>query len=296
MSNFAADGSQTKFKVGVCQILVGADKQENITKASNSIDATTDANLVVLPECWNSPYGVQYFPAYAEPVPNVGDSIANIDIAASPSSAMLLEKAQSKKIWIVGGSIPERGEGDVLYNTCIIINPEGQVVGKHRKVHLFDINLPGKITFKESDSLSPGGSDTLIESFPWGGLGVGICYDIRFPEYAMMLRQKGAKILVYPGAFNMVTGPAHWELLQRARAVDNQVYVITCSPAREEGGKGYIAWGHSTVVSPWGDIVAKAGAGEEVIVAELELKQVEEMRENIPCWRQKRQDLYELKF
>jgi omega-amidase len=210
---------------------------------------------------------------------------------------MLTRKAKEKKIWIVGGSVPEKDSQDAkLYNTCVIINPEGEIVGKHRKVHLFDINVPGKITFKESDSLSPGNEATLIDTFPWGPLGVGICYDIRFPEYAMMLRSKGAKILVYPGAFNMTTGPAHWELLQRARAVDNQLYVISCSPARDESSGGYVAWGHSTIVSPWGDIVAKAGPGEEVVNAEIDLKNVEEMIDNIPCWTQKRNDMYDLQL
>ena len=190
--------------------------------------------------------------------------------------------------------MPER-EGSKLFNTCVVINPQGEIVGKHRKIHLFDINVPGKITFKESDSLSPGATPTLVDT-PWGGMGIGICYDMRFPEYAMLLRERGAKILVYPGAFNMTTGPAHWELLQRARAVDNQVYFVTCSPARDESSGGYVAWGHSTVVAPWGDIVGKAGAGQEVLTVECELGKVEEMRENIPCWKQKRSDLYSLKI
>jgi omega-amidase len=228
---------------------------------------------------------------YAEPVPNVGEKV---NAKQSPSIAMLVEKAKERKIWIVGGSVPERegSEGSRLYNTCVIINPQGEIVGKHRKIHLFDINVPGKITFKESDSLSPGNSPTLIDSFPWGSLGIGICYDIRFPEYAMLLREQGARFLIYPGAFNMVTGPAHWELLQRARAVDNQVYVISCSPARDESSGGYVAWGHSSVVSPWGEVIGKAGAGEEVVRVELDLKKIEEMRENIPCWKQKRNDVY----
>ena len=92
----------------------------------------------------------------------------------------------------------------------------------------------------------------------------------------------------------MVTGPAHWELLQRGRAVDNQVYVLSCSPARDEQSGGYIAWGHSSVVSPWGEVLAKAGAGEEVVTAEIDMSKVDEMRENIPCWKQKRTDLYDL--
>ncbi|GBM25775.1 Omega-amidase NIT2, partial [Araneus ventricosus] len=116
-------------------------------------------------------------------------------------------------------------------------------------VHLFDIDIPGKITFKESDALAPGKSLTTFTMGKWK-IGLGICYDIRFPLMANIYAEKGCNLLVYPGAFNMTTGPAHWELLQRARAVDNQLYVATISPARDETAS-YHAWGHSTLVSPW---------------------------------------------
>lgn len=206
---------------------------------------------------------------------------------------MLCQSAKEKNIWIVGGSIPER-ENDKLYNTCVVVNNNGEIVGKHRKVHLFDIDVPGKITFKESDSLSPGNQPTLVDT-PWGSIGIGICYDIRFPEYAMMLRERGARILVYPGAFNTITGPAHWELLQRARAVDNQVFVATCSPARDTSpNPGYLAWGHSSVISPWGEVLATTEESEAVVYADLQLEKVDEMRQGIPCWSQKRTDMYAL--
>jgi len=279
----------SNLKVALCQVQVGADKEVNIRKIEEAISSTDSAQLVVLPECWNSPYGISFFPKYAEPVPNAGESI---DETASPSIAALSKKAKERGIWIVGGSIPER-DGDKLYNTCTVYNPEGVIVAKHRKIHLFDINVPGKIVFKESDSLSPGSTPTIFDT-PWGPIGVGICYDIRFPEYAAMLRQKGARILVYPGAFNMVTGPAHWELLQRARAVDNQVYVLSCSPARDENSGGYVAWGHSSVITPWAEVIATCDGPEAIVTAELDLKKVDEMRENIPCWKQKRHDLYEI--
>jgi omega-amidase len=232
---------------------------------------------------------VSSFPVYAEPIPAVGEPI---DSVVSPSTYAISMTAKSMKKWIIGGSIPEN-ENDRLYNTCIIFNDEGTLIAKHRKVHLFDIDVPGRITFKESDSLSPGMNPTIIDS-PWGAIGVGICYDIRFPEYAMLLRKLGARFLAYPGAFNMVTGPAHWELLQRARAVDNQLYVFTCSPARDTSntGSGYIAWGHSSIISPWGDVLACAGPEEQVISTEIALMKIDEMRTNIPCWYQKREDLY----
>ena len=164
------------------------------------------------------------------------------DPKESPSTAMLCRTAQKCNIWLVGGSVPERevvNGHEHLFNTCIVVNPRGEIVGKHRKVHLFDIDIPGKVTFKESDSLSAGNEITVVNT-PWGGMGVGICYDIRFPELALLMRQKGCRLIVYPGAFNMVTGPAHWELLQQARAVDNQLYVAACSPARNTTSGGYV--------------------------------------------------------
>ena len=183
-----------------------------------------------------------------------------------------------------------------------MLNPSGEVVAKHRKVHLFDIDVPGGITFFESETLSPGSTVSHFET-PFGEIGVGICYDIRFAEYAMLLRQKyNCLVLIYPGAFNMTTGPAHWELLQKARAIDNQCFVVTASPARSEQADvdnvkkypHYTAWGHSTVISPWGDIVATTDEKEGVVVADLDLDRLAEVRNGIPIGNQRRTDLYSL--
>lgn len=132
--------------------------------------------------------------------------------------------AQRFNVYLVAGSIPEIEEGtSKIYNTCTVYHPQsGEIIGRHRKVHLFDIDVPGKITFQESKVLSPGENLTVVRT-DYCNIGIGICYDIRFPEMAQLYRQKGCEILVYPGAFNMTTGPAHWELLQRSRALDNQV-------------------------------------------------------------------------
>lgn len=170
-------------------------------------------------ECWNGPYATASFPLFAEPIPPEAEGV---DKARSPSLAMLLEVARDCGVLLVGGSIPE-ASGGKFYNTCVVVRPDGRVAALHRKVHLFDIHVPGGISFRESDTLSAGDSLTLVDT-SWGfSLGLGICYDIRFPEMAMVLRARGAKLLLFPGAFNLTTGPAHWELLQRARAVDNQV-------------------------------------------------------------------------
>ncbi|XP_021890712.1 omega-amidase, chloroplastic isoform X3 [Carica papaya] len=232
----------TKFKIALCQITVTTDKERNIAHARKMIEeaAAKGAKLVVLPEIWNSPYSNDSFPAYAEDIDAGGD--------ASPSTAMLSEVARLLKITIVGGSVPERS-GDRLYNTCCIFGSDGKLKAKHRKIHLFDIDIPGKITFMESKTLTAGETPTVVDT-DVGRIGVGICYDIRFQELAMIYAARGAHLLCYPGAFNMTTGPLHWELLQRARAADNQLYVATCSPARDPSA-GYIAWGHSTLVGPF---------------------------------------------
>jgi omega-amidase len=285
----------TKLRVALCQFHVTEDKETNLKTCAHYLDqaAAAKANLVVLPEIWNSPYATAAFAEYAEVLPDV----AATSCPESVSAEMVRSKAVQHKLWIVGGSIPERDNGK-LYNTCLVYSPTGTVVAKHRKVHLFDIDVPGGITFFESDTLSPGSTVSSFET-PWCSIGVGICYDIRFPEYAMLLA-RNCKVLIFPGAFNLTTGPAHWELLQRGRAVDNQCYVLTASPARsaapEKPGKypHYTAWGHSTAVAPFGDIVATTDETAGIVIADLDLTKVDEMRRSIPVRLQKRADLYKL--
>ncbi|KAI7838506.1 hypothetical protein COHA_007767 [Chlorella ohadii] len=249
-----------KIKVALCQLAVTDDKQRNIATARTAIDeaAGAGADLVVLPEMWNCPYSNDSFPTYAEEV---------------------------------GGSIPERCDGR-LYNTCFVYGRDGRLLGRHRKVHLFDIDIPGKITFKESLTLTPGEGLTVVDT-EVGRLGIGICYDIRFPEMAQLYAARGVQLIVYPGAFNMTTGPAHWELLQKARAVDNQLFVATCSPARSEG-PGYIAWGHSTAVGPFAEILGTADEKAGIVYCEMDFGQLAERRANMPLRHQKRSDLYAL--
>ena len=180
---------------------------------------------------WNSPYATSAFPANAEPVPEVGAAVGDVAAEASPSLVLVLRSAREHGVFLIGGSIPEIGADGNIYNTCVVADPAGTIVAKHRKMHLFDIDIPGRQSFRESDTLT-GGSAVTTFAMPQCVVGVGICYDLRFPEQAHLMRQAGAKLLVYPGAFNTTTGPAHWELLQRGRAVDNQCYVATASPAR----------------------------------------------------------------
>ncbi|XWS17603.1 hypothetical protein CRYUN_Cryun33cG0081200 [Craigia yunnanensis] len=273
------------FKIGLCQLSVTPDKERNIGHTRKAIEeaAQKGAQLVLLPEIWNSPYSNDSFPVYAE------DIDAGYD--ASPSTAMLSEVSSRLKITIVGGSIPERC-GDKLYNTCCVFGTDGKLKAKHRKIHLFDIDIPGKITFMESKTLTAGETPTIVDT-DVGRIGIGICYDIRFQELAMIYAARGAHLLCYPGAFNMTTGPLHWELLQRARAMDNQLYVATCSPARDAAA-GYVAWGHSTLVGPFGEVLATTEHDEEIIIAEIDYSILEQRRASLPFAKQRRGDLYQL--
>ncbi|RYR32795.1 hypothetical protein Ahy_A10g047315 [Arachis hypogaea] len=274
-----------QFKIGLCQLSVTADKEKNIAHARQAIQdaASKGAQLVLLPEIWNSPYSNDSFPVYAEDIDAGGD--------ASPSTAMLSDLARLLKITIIGGSIPERSGGN-LYNTCCVFGTDGKLKAKHRKIHLFDMDIPGKITFMESKTLTAGETPTIVDT-EVGRIGIGICYDIRFPELAMIYAARGAHLLCYPGAFNMTTGPLHWELLQRARATDNQLYVATCSPARDTGS-GYVAWGHSTLVGPWGEVLATTEHEEAIIIGEIDYSILEQRRTHLPVTKQRRGDLYQL--
>ncbi|XP_011078063.1 omega-amidase, chloroplastic isoform X1 [Sesamum indicum] len=275
----------SKFKIALCQLSVTGNKEQNIAHARQVIEAAAGngAQLILLPEIWNSPYSNDSFPVYAEDIDAGGD--------ASPSTAMLSELSRSLKITIVGGSIPE-WSGNKLYNSCCVFGTDGKLKAKHRKIHLFDIDIPGRMTFQESKTLTAGESPTIVDT-DVGRIGIGICYDIRFQELAAIYAARGAHLLCYPGAFNMTTGPLHWELLQRARAADCQLYVATCSPARDSGSS-YVAWEHSTLVGPFGEVLATTEHDEATVIAEIDYSLLEQRRKYLPFQRQRRGDLYQL--
>lgn len=270
-------------KVALVQLKAGLDKAANLQKVTSYIEkaAEKSPDVVMLPECFNSPYAVDKFREYAESIPG-------------QTTDLLSDLAQKHSLFIVGGSIPELA-GDHVYNTLVTFDPQGRIIAKHRKAHLFDIEIPGSITFKESVTLSPGDKATVFGLGDFGRVGLGICYDIRFPELALAASRPphNAFAMFYPGAFNTTTGPLHWHLLARARAVDNQVFVVLCSPARDVGGSGYQAYGHSLVVDPSGKIVAEAGEAEEILFAELDKELLDKARSGIPVHSQRRYDIYD---
>lgn len=269
-------------KLGLCQMPVTASQQENHAAMRRYVRdaAAVGCNLVVLPEMWCCPYDNAAFTDYAEP-------------QGGQTWRLLRDTARECCVWLVAGSVPER-DGDAIYNTCYVFDQNGTQQAKHRKVHLFDIDVAGGQRFFESDTLSPGQHYTLFDT-PFGKVGVAICFDVRFAELFRILALEGAQLIVVPAAFNMTTGPAHWELLFRARALDNQCFLAGCAPARDETA-GYVSYAHSLVCDPWGRVQAQAGAAPELLICDIDLAQADAVRAQIPVLRARRTDLYQLKY
>jgi predicted amidohydrolase len=269
-------------KIALIQMKVVPDKKENLKNAARLLDkaAENKIHLAVLPEIFTCVYVQERFKDAAEAIPN------------GPAHAMLAARAREHKINIIGGSIVQK-ENERFYNSCMIFDHKGELQCVHRKTHLFNVDLP-TVKFCESEVFTRGGDLTLVKINDMN-VGVVICFDIRFPDYIRLLALKGADLIVCPGAFSETTGSAHWELLLRSRAVDNQVYTAGCSPAPYKGSE-YPYYGHSMVVDPWGEIICRAGEKEEIIYADISRDKIKNVRENMDLHRHRRDDLYGLEW
>ena len=258
-------GSQ--INVALCQQAVELTFEKNVENAISQVNiaATKGANLIVLPEIFVCPYDVDLFPNVA-----INDNHSFID--------QFKDLSQKTKSVIVAGSVVEK-ENNNLYNTSYIFD-QGKLVGKHRKAHLFDIDIPGKITFKESEVFGTSSEITVLDT-SLGKIGVAICFDLRFPEQYKLMALKGAKIIVTPAAFNTVTGPLHWELVTRSRAVDSQCYLLVCSPSLNESYK-YLAYGHSAIIDPSGKVIKMLEFEPGMILESIDLDFVDQCRKEIP--------------
>lgn len=267
-------------KIGLIQMKVHNDKKENLLRAANLIKkiSSEKSDIVILPEMFSCPYITSNFPIYAEE-------------EGGYSYNFLSNIAKENNIYLVSGSIPEI-DNNKIYNTSYVFNRYGEKIGKHRKVHLFDIDIKGKQTFKESDTLNAGDEVTVFDT-EFGKIGLCICYDFRFPELARLMVNKGAKAIIVPASFNMTTGPAHWHVMFKSRAIDNQVYTIGCSPARDYNSS-YISYGHSLIVSPFGEILYELDDKEDMITYSIDLDYVDKVREELPLLYHRRNDLYKL--
>jgi predicted amidohydrolase len=238
--------------------------------------AQTGANMICLPEMWNCPYSSKYFHAYAEG--EDGESVR-----------LMSELARENGVWLIGGSIPEIS-GDSVYNTAFVFSPQGRIMGKHRKIHLYDVDIEGGIRFVESETLSAGSKKTVVDT-EFGKIGVAVCYDVRFPPLFAAMAAEGAQLILLPAAFNMTTGPAHWDLLMRARALDQQVYFAACSPARDLAAP-YQAFGHSCIINPWGEYCGQADSHESILYGDIDLDYLNSVRAQLPLGRQRHPEAY----
>ena len=270
-----------KIKIAAIQMSTVADKMENVRTVKAYLEKIKDENpdFVILPEMFCCPYQTENFPIYAEK-------------EGGPVWQQLSGYAKQYGIYLIGGSMPEKDAEGNVYNTSYIFDREGKQIGKHRKVHLFDIDVKGGQTFKESDTLTAGDSDTVFDT-EFGKIGVMLCFDIRFPELSRMMVNDGARIVFVSAAFNMTTGPAHWELSFRTRALDNQIYMVGCAPARDVSA-GYISWGHSIVTDPWGRVIDMLDEKKGILLAELDMDYEEQVREELPLLKSRRKDIYQL--
>lgn len=264
-------------RIAVCQLRTELDSAETMKKAALFIRraAESGADFAVLPEMFNCPYSSRYFRSFAAR----GHERAVEEMAGW---------ASDNHIWLVGGSVPET-EGEKLYNTCFVFDREGRLAAKHRKIHLFDVDIPG-MRFRESATFSPGEEITVFET-EFGTMGAAICFDVRFPELFRAMAVRGARVIFLPAQFNMTTGPAHWADTLKIRAVDNEVFFIGASAARYEGFD-YECWGHSAVYDPYGTLLAQADEKEQMLLAELDLRRVDEVRAQLPTFLRLRRDVY----
>lgn len=271
-----------KLKLAQLQLPVAADKRKNLEALAAAMDAL-DAerpDIVAAGEMFVCPYETALFPRYAEP-------------EEGETARFLSALAAEHRTYLSAGSVPERGEDGRVYNTAYVFDRDGRRIAKHRKMHLFDIDVRGGQTFRESETLAPGDRVTVFDT-EFGRVGLCICFDIRFPELARLMADEGARLVLVPAAFNATTGPAHWELNFRSRALDNQCFYAGTSPALDPDAS-YHAWGHSLVVSPWGDVLAELDEGPGRLVTELDLDRTDDIRAQLPLLSARRRDIYELR-
>jgi len=258
------------------QMTSTAEVERNLDAAEALVEraAVRGAAFVGLPE------NFAYLRSEGQPVPEP-------QALDGPWVARMAGLARRLHVTLLLGSLPERVEGDSrVRNTAVLLGPDGDTIAAYRKIHLFDIDLPGMEHLKESKAVLPG-EEVVVAEAPFGRVGLSICYDLRFPELYRELVRRGAQVLAVPSAFTERTGKAHWEVLLRARAVENLAYVLAPAQVGHHGG-GRVSHGQAMVVDPWGAVLAQVADGEGIAVAELDFERQERLRRELPALRHRR--------
>lgn len=268
-------------KIALCQTTVHKDWHKNLRNAERVIAEAVKAkaDMVVLPEMFICPYNKKAILSAAQP-------------EGGEAWQSMAEAARKNHVYLTAGSIPESEDGHI-YSTCWIFDREGNQIGKYRKMHMFDIDVEGGQYYNESSVITAGDKICVAET-EFGPIGIAICYDVRFPEQFRLMQQRGVKVVVLPASFNRTTGPAHWELLMRARALDQEMYVLGCAAAGDLAGS-YNGWGHSIAVDPWGTIMEELGEGPGILMASVDFAKADQIRAQIPVLKQRRTDIYEVR-
>ncbi len=255
-------------RVACVQLRGGADKADTWGRAEKLVEqaAGEGARMVVLPEKWNAIGDAAVLRGAAEEIPG-GDT-----------SRLLSEWAHRLGVTIVGGSITESHDG-VLSNTCPVFGPDGALLARYRKIHMFDVEVGGQV-YRESETETAGDRPEVVETEGWR-VGLTVCYDVRFPELYRQETLMGADVITVPAAFTMFTGKDHWELLLRARAVENQLYIVAANQW-SSFAPGKQTYGRSMIIDPWGVLLAVAPDADCVISADLDRERMERIRRELP--------------
>jgi predicted amidohydrolase len=265
-----------RFVAAVVQMSSGPDRGANLRGAEALVRgaAGRGARLVVLPEVFAWRGADPTDPASAEPIPG-------------PTTEAMAALARELSIFLCMGSILEAVPNEShRFNTSCLLDPAGTIVARYRKMHLFDVALPGRVAVRESASRLPGDAPVTIRT-PLATLGCSICYDLRFPELYRSLADAGAEVLLVPSAFTRPTGAAHWDVLCRARAIENQCYLLAANQTGQSP-HGHLDHGNSMIVDPWGTVLARAGDEETVVTAELDGAVLAKVRAELPALTHRR--------
>ncbi len=267
-------------KVAALQMASTNDVHKNVEMACNMIKEASQkgALLAVLPEEFATL-------GYSAPQRKKLSEI----FGEGPIQSKLQEAAKTNNIWVVVGSLVLKSKDENPYSSSLVINNKGEIVARYNKMHLFDVVVEGKEEYRESDNIKAGNDIVVVDS-PVGKLGLSICYDVRFPELYRALMLKGAEVLLVPSAFTVQTGQAHWEILLRARAVENACYVIAPGECghRHDNRPTY---GHSLIINPWGKILASGNDSPGIIIADINKIEQQELRQQFPSIKHIRNDI-----